>query len=237
MTVTPAAAGLLDRVLAHRRGELRRLDLLAHGIEVDLDEAGLVELGMAPDHDDILAQLQLPDQLLEPLWAEWHWSRPVTSDGLPAAIASRGQGPGQAMIDQARAEADRVREVLVELARVKVEDQVEVMAQRPTPDQDQGEGETLDQALDRIMAERDQLQVEIEHQHDTTLDQVPPLPPDPGPNPAPGNGQGSQASPETGLGQRSDIPDNQDTSRSHLGQGQRATRNRSRNRVGQTEGS
>jgi hypothetical protein len=121
---TPAIVGMMDRLMDERRGELRRLDLLAHGIELDLDQAGLQAFGQAPDHDDILDKLKIPDRLLAPIWEDWRQSRVLFTVGMPAAIASRGQVAGQAIIDQARAEADRVRELLVEMARLKITGQI-----------------------------------------------------------------------------------------------------------------
>jgi hypothetical protein len=58
---------MMEQFRAHRLGELRVLDLRAQGIDLDLDHAQLVELGMAPDHEDILAKLRIPDKWLEPI--------------------------------------------------------------------------------------------------------------------------------------------------------------------------
>jgi hypothetical protein len=170
MSPRPAICDMMDRIVSERRGELRRLDLLAHGIELNLDPAGLQALGQAPDHDDILAKLKIPDQVLAPIWTEWHYARPCGSHGLPHAIASAGRVHGQATIDQARAAADRVREILVEVARLKITDQVptdeEFLALLDPEDRPMVEGllermawyeETLTQEGDRDPAQ-DQLQ-------------------------------------------------------------------------------
>jgi hypothetical protein len=177
---TPAIVGMMDRLLDEHRGELRRLDLLAHGIEVDLDRAGLLALGQAPDHDDILAKLQIPDKYLDPIWTEHHWTRPCGPNGMPAAIASRGQVAGQAVIDDARREADRVRALLVELARLKITGQVpadeEFLALLDPADRPMVEG-----LLERMAWYERVLAPEQLH------------------NPAPENGQDSQTAPEAGT--------------------------------------
>jgi hypothetical protein len=168
---------MMTRLMDERRGELRRLDLLAHGIEVDLDQAGLIALGQAPDHDDILDKLKIPDQLLAPLWEDWRQSRVLFTVNVPAAIASRGEVAGQAIIDRARAEADRVRALLVELARLVITGQV------PTDE----EFLALLDPEDRPMVEGI---LERMAWYEQALDQLQ----DPAHNPAPGNGQSRRPS-------------------------------------------
>jgi hypothetical protein len=212
MSPRPAIVEMLDGLVDERRGELRRLDLLAQGIELDLDQAGLQSLGRAPDHDDILAQLRIPDQLLAPLWEDWRESRVLFTVGMPAAVAGYGEVTGQAIIARARAEADRVRALLVELARLKI------MGQVPTDE----EFLALLDPADRPMVEG---LLERMAWYEQALDQLQ----NPAHNPAPGNGQGSQMAPEaettespnirgsgkkdsTGAGQPGSYVDEQDRS-------------------------
>jgi hypothetical protein len=152
---------MMEQFRAHRLGELRVLDLRAQGIDLDLDQDQLVELGMAPDHEDILAKLRIPDKWLEPICAEDHWSR-VLPNGRPSAVASRGQVEGQAIIDGARREADQVRRALVELARVKVTGEAdELAASLPPydPDDPWPWHDAMDQLLDQLLhPDQDQVQ-------------------------------------------------------------------------------
>jgi hypothetical protein len=215
MTRFPQLAALsrdLARFLAHRRGELRRLDLLAHGIDLDLDRDQLVELGQAPDHEDILAKLQVPDKYLKPIWAEHHCTRPIGPGGMPAAIASRGQGPGQAVIDAARREADRVRALLVELARVKITGQVDELA-ASLPPYEPGSLDwhiALDELVDRV------------------------LPPDPGQNQDPANNPAPGTAPEESVRTAPEDFGFGEADSTSAGQGHSQSRARSGNRPGQS---
>jgi hypothetical protein len=161
--VRPAIVGMMDRLMDERRGELRRLDLLAHGIDLDLDQAGLIALSQAPDHDDILDKLKIPERLLAPLWEDWRQSRVLFTVGVPSAVACWGEVTGQAVIARARAEADRVRALLVELARLVITGQVEELA-APLPPYEPGSldwHEAIDQLVDQL---QDPAQLQDQHQ-------------------------------------------------------------------------
>ena len=220
--IRPAICDALDRIIDERRGELRRLDLLARGIEVDLDQDQLVALGRAPDHEDILDQLQLPDYALAPIWEHWRQSR-VLPNGYPAAIAGRGQVAGQAIIARARAEADRVREILVEVARLKITGQV------PTDEEVLDLVDPEDRPMVEGLLERAAWYVQVlDHDQDPApvQDQVP--------NPAHTEERIGQTAPERRTTESPKILDMGKTDTTDPGQADSAARVQPENQAGQT---
>jgi hypothetical protein len=115
--------GMLERITSERRGELRALDLAAKGLDLDLDRDGLIELGRAVDHDDILAAMDLPECMTKGLNEERHWCR-LLPNGYTNATAAHGTERGTEIMEWAKAQAQANRRALIELAKVVIEDQV-----------------------------------------------------------------------------------------------------------------
>jgi hypothetical protein len=115
--------GMLERITSERRGELRALDLAAKGLDLDLDRDGLIELGRAVDHDDILAAMDLPECMTKGLNDERHWCR-LLPNGYTNATAAYGTERGTEIMEWAKAQAQANRRALIELAKVVIEDQV-----------------------------------------------------------------------------------------------------------------